>query len=95
MPPHHGSMGGQASAGDAVGVVQEGWAIHAHAHVDAIALKAIAPGPINRGGIGLQRLHDRAGRQTAPLQEPADPLGGLVVERNRRHQRFARMPEQG
>ena len=75
--------------------MQEGGPIHAHTDMDAIAFDAVAPGRIDHGGIGLQRLHNRGGGQAALCQQPADPLGGFVVERNRHHERFARMPQQG
>ena len=75
--------------------MQEGRPVHAHTNMDAIAFEAVTPGRIDHGGIGLQRLHDRGGGQAALFQQPADPPGGFVVEGNRRHQRFARMPQQG
>ena len=78
-------MGGQAGAGNPVGVMQEGRAIHAHPHVNVIALEAVAPSPIDHGGIGLQRLDDRAGGQAAPRQQLAQARTGLVVEGDWRH----------
>ena len=92
---HHRCVGGQAGAGAAMGVMQEGGAIHAHAHMDTVALEAVAPGRIDHRGVGLQRLVDRVGRQAMAFQHLLNARGRLVVKADRRRQRLTRMPEQG
>ena len=92
---HRGRMAAEPRAGAAVAIVQEGRSIEAHAHVDAVARKAVAPGIVDHHGVGLHRLADLQRRPRPALLGAANMFTGLVVEADRQGEGFARMPEQG
>ena len=79
------------AAGLAVSVVQGLRTIDADAHLDSMALEQVAPGIVDQGGVGLDRVRD----PTVGPDGRCDGGDGLVVIRHRHDQRLAGMPHHG
>ena len=93
-PAHGEVMGGVAVAEAAMGIVDGGRSIHAHAHHDAVAAKTLTPGVVDQCAVGLHMLlnhHVAAGKL---LHAAVDDCRGFVVVAAGQGERLTGMPHQ-
>ena len=93
-PPHREVMGGVAVAEATMGVVDGGRSIHAHAHHDAVALEAVAPGVVDQRAVGLHVLLDHHGTAGELLHAALDDRRGFVVVAAGERERLTGVPHQ-